>query len=1015
MTDSSPEPSQSQQTPYYKYPGKTQPPTERGGGCWLIGFLTLLIASALVVAGLFLPPFNLGERLFEDDEFAIFDPAAASPGSLLAVEDDGLTILVDPADVGDEFGVALTNQSPSTLATGSGGPDWLQAARENLPDYLIPQSRIYSIDTTGTAPQSLTLTVAVPPDAADLDVIDMYQWDASTGEWVFTPSQRTADAQFIRADVDGVPAHIGLFQAAPINPEDGPTVTTILNIGDGLSTEITDIVDIVSPTGRQPALIPATETNPTRTTLFGSLAPGFETGRGYAIMPVVRNFNDPRATDVDTVVTIISDSALRSQHVQQLADFASAGGYDGIFIDYRDLPEDQRENFSRFIDLLSTRLDAFGIRVGVVVPAAEGVIITDENTQPLDSNWRTGAYDWRALGQHADYVKINFNLNPTTFTPGEGQLVEEMLRWSVGQVSRYKLIGGLSALSVQERDGTFTPVGFAEGLAPIGDVSLETQADNSSSVAPGSEIRIGLDGFDALPGVDETIQTPYIIYNNPQGEEISRIWLTTPEALRFRVDQIISFGLGGVGFNDLLDDGINDDVIASIDEYDPSAAQPQLVLNWRIEDADGEITEFTTRLNEEIVVTLEAADGNYAVNVDVVSGEDTVGRRGGAQIALAAPTQTLAPMPSNTPSPTPTPTPTLVAIEPTVPPTPGQQDQSDSSDSNIGGAPTPVPLNSAPVAPLGPGNIGAFELGGHVVSPASERTQNAMRSAGMVWMKMQIRFSRGASIGAAENAINAARAGGFKVLLGVVGSPNDFNGTEDDYIRQYSEFVARIASLGPDAIEVWNEPNLAREWPAGAISGENYTRLLRRAYQAIKSTNPSVLVISAAPAPTGAEAFLPGLVVNDDNFLRQMVNAGALNFADCVGMHYNEGIVGPYQTSGDPRGDNYYTRYLPRLLDTYWNIISSQRQICITELGYLSSEGYGSLPAGFTWAGGNSVAEQAAWLAEAATYLEQSQRVRMMIVWNVDFTNYDEDPMAGYAIIRRDGGCPACRALSGAR
>jgi len=41
--------------------------------------------------------------------------------------------------------------------------------------------------------------------------------------------------------------------------------------------------------------------------------------------------------------------------------------------------------------------------------------------------------------------------------------------------------------------------------------------------------------------------------------------------------------------------------------------------------------------------------------------------------------------------------------------------------------------------------------------------------------------------------------------------------------------------------------------------------------------------------------------------------------------------------------------------------------------------------------------------------------VRMMIVWNIDFQNYGADPMAGFAIIRPDGSCPACSALAGAR
>ena len=42
-----------------------------------------------------------------------------------------------------------------------------------------------------------------------------------------------------------------------------------------------------------------------------------------------------------------------------------------------------------------------------------------------------------------------------------------------------------------------------------------------------------------------------------------------------------------------------------------------------------------------------------------------------------------------------------------------------------------------------------------------------------------------------------------------------------------------------------------------------------------------------------------------------------------------------------------------------------------------------------------------------------SGKVRLVIIWNVDFTNYGADPMAGYAIIRPGGVCPACDALAG--
>jgi hypothetical protein len=89
------------------------------------------------------------------------------------------------------------------------------------------------------------------------------------------------------------------------------------------------------------------------------------------------------------------------------------------------------------------------------------------------------------------------------------------------------------------------------------------------------------------------------------------------------------------------------------------------------------------------------------------------------------------------------------------------------------------------------------------------------------------------------------------------------------------------------------------------------------------------------------------------------------------------------------------------------------KQLCFTELGYLSPEGFGPLPAGFEWAAGNTVQEQAEWLAQATTLARQSARIRLLIVWNVDSTTYGTDPQAGYAIVRNNQ-CLACITLGAA-
>ncbi len=316
-----------------------------------------------------------------------------------------------------------------------------------------------------------------------------------------------------------------------------------------------------------------------------------------------------------------------------------------------------------------------------------------------------------------------------------------------------------------------------------------------------------------------------------------------------------------------------------------------------------------------------------------------------------------------------------------------------------GATATPAPTTTAP-----PTTPGAWDLGGQV---SDFSAVDKMNYSGMTWVKRQIRWSPGATASASD--INDAHNKGFKILLSVLGSPGDISGGAN--FDAYATYVGELARLGADAIEVWNEMNIDREWPRGQINPATYVDLLRRAYNAIKTKNPNTLVISGAPSPTGAEgAFGLDRVWNDDRYIAGMVAAGAANYLDCIGIHYNEGIISPVLSTGDPR-DNYFTRYYSGMVNTYLNAFGGAKKLCFTELGYLSPEGYGTLPVTFGWAGGTSVAEQAQWLGEAANLSKNGGVVRLMIVFNVDFKVFGEDPQAGFAIIRPGGACPACDTL----
>lgn len=316
-----------------------------------------------------------------------------------------------------------------------------------------------------------------------------------------------------------------------------------------------------------------------------------------------------------------------------------------------------------------------------------------------------------------------------------------------------------------------------------------------------------------------------------------------------------------------------------------------------------------------------------------------------------------------------------------------------------------------------PSPVPDFGLGGQL---SSQDNLGVADDARMTWIKKQIRFSPGADALSTAQDAAAIKQEGFKILLSVVGNREDLAGG-GGYYQQYAAFVAGLAPVA-DAIEVWNEPNIDAEWLPGQISGSAYTDLLRVAYNAIKGANPATIVISAAPAPTGfAGGGCRAEGCDDSRFIADMVAAGARQYMDCVGIHYNQGATPPSSTSGHPHGD-HYSYYFLQMVELYWNTFNpagTDRQVslCFTEIGFATDDEFDLTFAqvgatSFLFAEGISDRDQAAWLEEAVLLSCRSGKVKLFIVWNIDYTEYGRDPQAAYAIMRPDEDCPSCETLS---
>ena len=81
------------------------------------------------------------------------------------------------------------------------------------------------------------------------------------------------------------------------------------------------------------------------------------------------------------------------------------------------------------------------------------------------------------------------------------------------------------------------------------------------------------------------------------------------------------------------------------------------------------------------------------------------------------------------------------------------------------------------------------------------------------------------------------------------GPPADMQDFGDFCGAVAERFQGRIA-----AYQVWNEPNLSREWGDRSPNPSEYVALLKACYEAIKKADPEAIVISAGLAPTGTDS-----------------------------------------------------------------------------------------------------------------------------------------------------------------
>ena len=991
----------------------------------------LLIAGGalfvvLIVIGLFLPPISLGQRLGlgggSDTATAVTTVTPPTQPEETAVENN----LAIPG----EITLFLSNEAANVNVSGMSLTDFLQAqADAAMPDYAAVQGNIYTVSYEGETPEGQVI-LEIPAGVPASESVDLYGWDGR--QWQFIPSQ-VEGSQLISSE-GRVPEAYALvvFTAMP-----APNLAVRAAPGQELPVELLPVMTavIVGPLTLADGGALTGDVNALPTGPYDQYLSASNVG------PII----NPAALSA-----ILNDPTAQANQINALVAAAQEAGLAGVELDYQEVSPADREAYTQFVAALADALQQSGLKL----------IITLAEPQNLGDRWETGGQDWAALGQLADKVNIQMPLDPAAYA--DGGPADNLLRFAVRQIDRHKLNMLVSASAINRVGESFVEMSNEEALRSFGELAF---VEGGEEVEPGTAVSVALSGT-ASPLEWDGASLTYK-YSYEANDQTHNVWLANAASLAHRLRLAQVHNLGGVavrGLGDSADGPGYAAALASFAGLGDAPAPSSAAIVWTVRDENGSV--IASGSGEDLTFAWEGAEapGVYTIHAEFALG-DNVASLDEASVTVATAVveeevveeeEVVAETPQSSgfsgSADAVVRAPANVRIGPGViygliagGLNPGAEVQligrnNDASWLNIimpsgergwifatlvdvnpsvnvssldvvevappavagggGGTTAPGPVAPPPVA-VGPVANPGFELGGQTHTFANPQL---MAAAGMKWVKFQQKWGPGANPGDLAGRINNAHANGFKVLLSIPGNPYP---TEIDFAA-YTEYLRGVAALGPDAIEVWNEMNIDFEWPAGQIDPASYVNnMLAPAYNAIKSTNPNVMVISGAPAPTGFDNGTNAW--SDSRYMAGMAAAGGANYLDCVGAHFNAGASPPSQNTGHPTGSDHYSWYLIPTLNVYAQL---GKPVCFTELGYLSGEDYGGVPSRFGWASATTVAQHAQWLAEAVSISANSGKVRMVIIFNVDFTQWGDDPQAGYAMIRRDGGCPACGTLA---
>jgi hypothetical protein len=333
--------------------------------------------------------------------------------------------------------------------------------------------------------------------------------------------------------------------------------------------------------------------------------------------------------------------------------------------------------------------------------------------------------------------------------------------------------------------------------------------------------------------------------------------------------------------------------------------------------------------------------------------------------------------------------------------------------------PTPDSQATVDVLPTVPPETMGY---GIQVAFASPESLDVVQSMGLGWVNYEVRWAEIEPEPGVyhwedlDQAMAEASTRSLHVLLTVKAAPGwartisvrGKDGPPDDP-QTFVTFLSLLASRykgSVQALQLWDEQNQNQEWYTTAgLNAADYLRLITPGVQVIRQIDPTIIIISGAPVPTGLD---DGIVAVDDfRYMQEMISGGLLDIVDCVGTRHQgfnlpptlsaedalaagapPGTVylGPFDSS-NPANPHHSWSFYSTLSGYQSMIVAAGRDtpLCVTSFGWASAQGMFEPSAEYAFAKDNTGQEQADYLVSAFQQMHDSGYVRLAIVFNLDF------------------------------